>query len=329
MAIILPPISQAMGSTSTLAYPTITTCDIKVSSLEHSPTLNESLAYSLLPTRTPEENIFRARELYNNLHTRFVILNADKILSGFDLDRFNKVLNKLKIIVSKGQSFQEIISPTDVETLAGILLRLEVIQEEKDRKIKASSSLDSVINTIADKIISILLQEALMRGSYINLALSLARLNPIVEIPDESQLKDYLKSKVLTQEFKDCLLESIKGNKSSRSKLAPLQKQFFFFANIIIWTIAHMPEFTIKYVPRLGKVTRLSVHLIEQIPIVGSLINKFFVPVDEAIRIIERHPNEIRTLRKEAKQVKLLSKILDTAIKLRDEGLNLMQKLFS
>lgn len=329
MATILLPVSQAKSSTSTFVYPKIIACDLQVLTPDHSPTLNELLAYSLLPTKTPQENIFRARELYDNLRARFVTLNQCIVLPEFDLNRFNKVLNKLQKATSKGQSFHEIVSPRDAETLVEILVKLEALQEEKDRKLKAASSLDSVMNTISDKIINILLQEALTRGSYINLALSLARLNPIVEIPDETELREYLKGKVLTQEFKNCLLESIKGSKSGRSNLTPLQKKFFFFANIIVWTIVRMPEFAIKFAPRLSKVTRLSVHLIEQIPVAGSLINKFFVPVDEAIRIIGRHPEEIRTLRKEAKQFKLLSKILDTAIKLKEEGLNLMQKIFS
>ena len=329
MPIILLTTPQAKSTTSIIDSPKIITTDLKISTLDHSPTLNELLSYSLLPSKTPQENIFRAKELYDNLHAKFVTSNIDKVLSPYELERFNKVLIKLQKIKSNGQSFQETINPTDAETLMEIFPKLESLQEEKDKKLKTTNSLDSIMNTISDKIMTILLQEALTRGSYINLALSIARLNPLVEIPDESDLKEHLKNKVLTQEFKNCLLENIKGNKCDKSKLTSLQKQFFFFANIIVWTIAHMPEFAIKYVPRLGKVTRLSVNLIEQIPIAGSLINKFFVPVDEAIKIIEKHPDEIRTLRKEAKQVKLLSKMLDTAIKLKDEGLNLLQKLFS
>ncbi len=322
----IPILGASKINSATLAVPKIIAADLRVFAPEYMPTLYESLASCLIPASTQEENVFRAGELHSNLYAKFLTLRTGSILSEFDIDKFNKVLNKLEKI--KNKKTRSSINAKDAEILLELISRLEVLQEDKDKRLKAANSLDSVINTISDKIMNILFQEALMRGSYINLALSLARLNPLLEIPDENELREYLKSKVLTKEFKTCLLDSIKGDKSGRSKLTPLQKQFFFFANMMIWIIAHMPEFAVKYVPRLGKVTRLSVNLIEQIPIAGTFINKFFVPVDEAVRIIERHPEEIRTLRKEAKQVKLLSKILDTMNKLGTEGLSILQKLF-
>ncbi len=329
MAIIVLPASQGKINTSVISPARVIKAELKISPLGYKPSLDELFAHSLLSSKTPAESIFRAKEFYDNLQTKFIALNANISLSEFDLQRFNKVLKKLQMVKASGKSFQEVVTPRDAEILTGLIETLEALQEEKDRELKVVNSLDLVMNTICDRIMNILLQEALTRGSYINLALSVARLNPIVDIPDENELRESLKRKVLTPEFKNCLLESVKGSKAGRSNLTPMQKRFFFFANIIVWTITHLPESSIKYVPRISRVTRLSVNLIEQIPLAGPFFNKLFSPIDEAIKIIERHPEEIRVLRRESKQVKLLNKILDAVNKLKNDGINLFQRLFS
>ena len=301
---------------------------LKVGTADEKPNLNEMVSYLLYKDGIPSENIYRARELYHELTYKISHFGGlERIVSEHEVALFSKIIKKIEQIKDKGLPITKIITTEDAEILAKLVMRIETQEEEKEQKLKAATSLDQVLNTISDKIVNILLQEAMVRGSYINIAIALARLNPIVDVPDENDLRTYLKSKVLTGEFKKCLLDGLRGNKVNKSKLDSLQKKFFYFANSIVWIIAHMPEAAVKYLPRVGKVTRLSVNIIHQIPIFGPLINTFFGPVDEAIRVFELHPQEIRLLRKEAKQLELLKKISDAVVKLKDESVGLVRQV--
>lgn len=328
---ILPTKAEVLAASGRQAKPTLVIPSLKVTSLNEKPNLNELVSYLLIRDGIPAENIYKARELYNELTHKLSNLGGlEKIACEPDLERFSKIIKKLIKIRDKGLSINKNITNQDAETLVELIIKIEKEEEEEKEKeinLKASTSLEQVLNTISDKIINILLQEVTIRGSFINIALALARLNPIFNVPDENDLRVYLKSKVLTADFKSCLFDSLKGNKVDKSKLTPLQKKFFRIANLIVWIIAHIPEFTVKYLPRVGKVTKLSVNIIQQIPIVGSLINTFLGPMDEAIRIFELHPREISLLRKEAKQLELLKKITDTVNKLKDESLGLVRKI--
>ena len=275
----------------------------EVYSLLETPNQNVLIA-NLLKGGLGFENAFRAKELYKYLtHKLDNVHRLDSLLEQAEQVHISRALCNLKSLAKEDGSLpSQNLSCEDAEALAKLAIKLEVLEEQaeeqKERRLLVSSSLNSVINSIADKIITIMLQDALQRGSYINLGISLARLNPIWEIPDERELTKYLKSKVVTDEFRKCLLESIKGNKPDIESLDKMQKQFFYMANTMIWLLMHIPGFAINHLPTTAKLTRISRNIIYYIPIIGSLIDPFLGPVDEAIYIMWKNEREINLMKK-------------------------------
>lgn len=277
------------------------------------------------------ENSFRAKELYEKISSDITILGGlDKVFFPHEVSSFTRVLNHLREL---GHSPNLVInvsplSKTHEKILVELVSRIEFAKELQEHESKSiadiKKSLDSVLDSVTDKIIGILLQEALTRGSYINLVLAVSRLNPIWEIPDEADITKFLKGKVLTQDFRNCLKDSIRGREVDKEKLTFLQKKFYYFAKSMIVILINMPDFAIRLLPRLGKVTKLSLNVIHHIPIAGPLINSFFGPVDEVIAVIGKNKDEIRILRNEAKKVRYFHKLLTNAknflSKVKDEG---------
>ena len=281
--------------------------------------LSELLS-SLIRGGVSFENAFRARELHKRLNTTIGLAGGlRKILPYEEISRYSKVLGSLeRIAVTEKEDLSQVLCFEDAESLTCLVEKVKEYEEEvlgRRTSTDFSGSVDSVLDGISEKIITILLTEALVRGSYINVALGIARLNPKWDIPYEADIPKYLKSKVLTRHFKNCLKERLKGNVVNKEELDSLQKKFFYFANGIVWVLSHLPEFAIKYLPYTRRITRLSVNIIHHIPIIGLLINSFLGPVDEIIGIVGKHGDDIRILKRVAKQArrhhKFLSKAMD------------------
>ncbi|GEM_PF-6678825 len=270
---------------------------------------------SFLQSRTEYENIFRARELHNGLSSKLSkLIEPINYFNEAELKIFLEVLTKLERLSHTRTGQNELIfNSQDAQTIMELIEKIGFCeQEEENRKlkqVKIKSHINDVVDGIADKIMFILIRESLDRGSYIYLALAVARLNPIWEIPDESSITEYLKKKVLTDEFKQCLIQSIRGEKTNKDKLNTLQKQFFYFANSIIHMLMYMPKFAIKWLPRTGKVTRLSLGIISKFPVFGPLFVSFFGPVDDVISIIKNHSESISYLQQIAKKARRQNKL--------------------
>ena len=270
---------------------------------------------SFLQGGTKSENIFRAKELHESLLSRLSKLREPvNYINEVELKIFQEALTKLENLVAKRtDKNKSILNSQDAQTIMELIEKIEFCEQEKEKQrlnqFKIKSHMNDVVDGIADKIMLILIRESMDRGSYIYLALAVARLNPIWEIPDETSISEYLKKKVLTDEFKQCLIQSIKGEKINKDKLNTLQKQFFYFANSITHILLYMPKFAIKWLPRTGKVTRLSLGIISRIPLFGRLFISFFGPVDDVISIIKGHEKAILYLQQIAKEAKKQNKL--------------------
>ncbi len=271
--------------------------------------LNELLS-NFLKGGIAFENVYRARELHKELASKISKFGGIERLGDIrESKQFSDLLRILdKITKNNDNLINKPISISDAETLTKLIIKLEALEEQalavKQEKAKVSSHLDLVLNGITDRIIMILINEAMARGSYINLAISIARLNPIWDVPDEYDLTQYLKKQVLTEDFRTCLKESVKGNKVRTDKLNPLQKKFFSLANYIIRLLCIMPEFLIKWLPRTGKVTKLCVNIVHQTPVFGPLITSFIGPIDEIINMVRVYGEQIKYIRKVAKEAR-------------------------
>ncbi len=304
---ILPLINSSEQTLSIIKPPQIIICNTTVMSEERLG-LNQLFA-NLVRGGTAVENAFRAKEIYKELENKIANLSVIQSLgTEGEIRDFKKVLDDLKKLSKSNNTSEVPFNCTDAETLTKLILKLEALEEvsneRKENKAKIGSNLDMVLNGIADRIITILVNEAMARGSYVNLVVSVARLNPIWDVPDEYDLTQFLKKQVLTDEFRNCLKESIRGNKADTNKLNPAQKKLFHFSSYIVRLLCFMPEFLIKWLPRTGKVTKLSVNIIHQVPLIGPLITSFIGPIDEVINLIRVYGDQIKYIRKTAKEAR-------------------------
>ena len=291
---------------------------------DNSPLFNSDpsiiqLYQNFLQSGTQFETVFRARELHNELSYNFSKIRNDiGYFNPVEIKIFSEALDKLeKLANKKGISNESHFNASDAQAIMELIEKIQFCNEEKEnrklKQVKFKSHINDVVDGIADKIMLILIRESMDRGSYIYLALAVARLNPIWEIPDETGIAEYLKKKVLTDEFKQCLTQSIKGEKVNKDKLNPLQEKFFYFANSITHMLLYMPKFLIKWLPRTGKVTKLSLGVISKFPIIGSLFVSFFGPIDDVINILKAHSDSILYLQQVAKEAKKQNQLVEKA----------------
>ena len=306
---------------------------------EEPPELKEALS-NLFKGGLPHENTFRAKELHKQLMTKITVLGGlENFLTSDEIKNYLKALSNLqKLANEKEKLLFELLNNADAENLVELVNKLEefekVVINKQLTTLGTKGSINTVLNSIVDRIMGLLLQEALTKDIYISLGFAVARMNPIWDIPDERELIAKLKSKVLTDDFKQCLYESLKGNKVDKSKLDPIQRKFYYFANSVIWLLLHTPDVGIKYLPRVGKLTKVLVSVSRLVPLIGSVANIFvFGPVDETINIIALHGNEIRELKKEAQIAKKYQELLSEAGgkigRLKDEGIGIIQTVIT